>query len=63
MSAKLRPRRMTHHEDQHRTPQAFTSWALEVYASRKPPLLGTVSLGDELEEKVKEKFKDNIGGC
>lgn len=54
---------MTHHEDQHRTPQAFTSWALEVYASRKPPLLGTVSLGDELEEKVKEKFKDNIGGC
>ncbi|KIJ54360.1 hypothetical protein M422DRAFT_153646 [Sphaerobolus stellatus SS14] len=44
-----------------RTPQAFTSWALQQYISRKPPLLGTVSLGDELEKRVKEKFKDNLG--
>jgi len=31
-----------------------------LYAGRKPPLLGTVSLGPELEERVKDKFKDNL---
>ncbi|KAF8527430.1 oxidoreductase [Hysterangium stoloniferum] len=61
MSTTTKPRRMTLAEDQHRTPQAFTSWGLQLYSSRKPPMLGTVSLGPELEEKVQDKFKDNIG--
>ncbi|KAF8580128.1 FMN-dependent alpha-hydroxy acid dehydrogenase [Ramaria rubella] len=60
----IRPRRMTHAQDQFRTPQAFTSWALGLYSSRQPPILGTVSLGEELENKAKEKletYRDDPG--
>jgi len=52
--------RQVEYIDHRQPPLAFTPWALHLYVSRKPPLLGTVSLGKELEDKVKEKFKDNL---
>ncbi|GJJ13250.1 hypothetical protein Clacol_007501 [Clathrus columnatus] len=39
----------------------FGSWSNFLYTSRKPPFLGTVSTEEELLQKFKEKFKDDLG--
>lgn len=39
----------------------YGSWAISMYSSRQSPVLGTVNTADELEEKFKEKFKEDLG--
>lgn len=42
--------------------QKWSSYMSELYASRKPPILGTVDV-KKVEEKAREKMKDSLGAC